>query len=153
MIFDFRCCRRYSSRGTQTPLTSAKKNPEERRLSYQALRGKTIFAAFPFAPKPPQPSNNTVSEEKASRVLGVVFSTFVVCWAPFFILNLVVGLCGNTCSPPSFLFEMALWLGYSSSTINPLIYTVFNIKFRRSFQRLLSCKRAYSTSNNNSSSF
>ena len=26
MIFDFRCCRRYSSRGTQTPLTSAKKN-------------------------------------------------------------------------------------------------------------------------------
>ena len=31
------------------------------------------------------------SEEKASRVLGVVFSTFVICWAPFFIINLISG--------------------------------------------------------------
>ena len=62
-----------------------------RRVSFHAaMRGKTIFAALPFAPRPSeQPSSATVSEEKASRVLGVVFSTFVVCWAPFFVLNLV----------------------------------------------------------------
>ena len=117
-------------------------------------RAKSIFGALPFAPKPQQQSTNTVSEEKASRVLGVVFSTFVFCWAPFFILNLVVGVCGEVCSPPSFMFEMTLWLGYGSSTINPLIYTIFNVKFRRSFIRLLQCKAgSYSTSNNNSSSF
>ena len=39
-----------------------------------------------------------------------VFSTFVVCWAPFFVLNLVAGLCSGG-SIPDFMFEMALWLG------------------------------------------
>ena len=53
----------------------------------------------------------------------MVFLTFVFCWAPFFILNTVVGVCGQTCAPPHFMMEMALWLGYGSSTINPLIYT------------------------------
>ena len=28
------------------------------------------------------------------------------------------------------LADMTLWLGYIASTINPLIYTVFNAKFR-----------------------
>ena len=36
-------------------------------------------------------SSQNQSEEKASRVLGVVFSTFVICWAPFFIMNLILG--------------------------------------------------------------
>ena len=42
-------------------------------------------------------------EEKASRVLGVVFSAFIICWAPFFIMNLVVVACGESCQPPAFL--------------------------------------------------
>ena len=39
-----------------------------------------------------------------------VFSTFVICWAPFFILNLVAGLTSGGFIP-NFMFEMALWLG------------------------------------------
>ena len=88
-------------------------------------------------------------------MLGIVFSTFVICWAPFFIMNLVAVFCHcvTVCAIPAFLNEMALWLGYASSTINPLIYTVFNIKFRRSFGRLLSCKintNSFKNSNTNS---
>ena len=131
-------------------------------------------------------------------MLGVVFSTFVVCWAPFFIMNLILGgpyfytwvffsstialinilyqlfvappavrplqgwkrldqiqlvakLSGPSMAKYKYKTEhkfqtilmihnhtreapgvgkMALWLGYLSSTINPLIYTVFNAKFR-----------------------
>ena len=65
---------------------------------------------------------------------------FIICWAPFFILNLVGAVCGRVCEPPAFLGDMALWLGYASSTINPVIYTIFNIKFRRSFGKLLLCR-------------
>ena len=149
-LTDCRCCRHYCSRGTQTDqkshVCSSAPCPQ--------VRSRSIFAALPFAPRSVAPSN-TVSEEKASRVLGVVFSTFVVCWAPFFVLNLVLGLCGPPCSPPAGLPEMALWLGYASSTINPLIYTVFNVKFRRSFVRLLLCRTGYytSSSSRNSASF
>ena len=35
------------------------------------------------------------------------------------------------------VFKVFLWLGYLSSTINPLIYTIFNNIFRRTFNRLL----------------
>ena len=113
----------------------------------------TILSALPFLPKPPKQQTSTVSEEKATRVLGVVFSTFVICWAPFFIMNLVVVLCGEVCVPPPFIGNMALWLRYASSTINPLIYTVFNIKFRRSFGKLLLCRtNSFLASNTSSSS-
>ena len=33
-----------------------------------------------------------------------------------------------------------LWLGYSSSILNPIIYTVFNRAFKRTFLRLLTCR-------------
>jgi len=126
-----RCCRLLLSRATQTPANISHE--------IQLNSRKKSLSRLPFSSSFRQMSS-TVSEEKASRVLGVVFSTFVICWAPFFIMNLVVVACGRVCAPPAILGDMALWLGYASSTINPLIYTVFNIKFRRSFGKLLLCR-------------
>lgn len=126
-----RCCKLLLSRATQTPPNISHE--------IQLNSRKKSWSRIHFSSSLKQMSS-TVSEEKASRVLGVVFSTFVICWAPFFIMNLVVALCGEVCLPPSFMGDMALWLGYASSTINPLIYTVFNIKFRRSFGKLILCR-------------
>lgn len=39
-----------------------------------------------------------------------------------------------------FHLQICLWLGYVSSTINPIIYTIFNKTFRAAFIRLLKCK-------------
>jgi len=36
-------------------------------------------------------------------------------------------------------FQVFLWLGYMSSTLNPIVYTVFNSEFKRTFLRLLRC--------------
>ncbi|CAB3245386.1 unnamed protein product [Arctia plantaginis] len=51
-------------------------------------------------------------EQKATKVLGVVFFTFVILWAPFFVLNMVPILC-PTCEEniPPWVFDCALWLG------------------------------------------
>jgi len=35
--------------------------------------------------------------------------------------------------------QVFLWLGYTSSTLNPIIYTVFNREFKNTFLRLLRC--------------
>lgn len=83
------------------------------------------------------------SEQKATKVLGVVFFTFVICWSPFFILNLIDGLLEReilTAWVSNQMMTTFQWLGYISSTINPVIYTVFNRNFRRAFRHLLLCK-------------
>ncbi|XP_050307176.1 5-hydroxytryptamine receptor 2A isoform X2 [Anthonomus grandis grandis] len=84
-------------------------------------------------------SNSVATEQKASKVLGLVFFTFVLCWSPFFILNIIFAVCPD-CEVPQHVVVTCLWLGYVSSTINPIIYTVFNKTFRAAFIRLLLCK-------------
>lgn len=85
-------------------------------------------------------SQELANEHKATRVLAVVFICFFICWTPFFVANFVVGFCGALCSMPPWLGSVFLWLGYISSTVNPIIYTVFNKRFRQAFVRILRCQ-------------
>ncbi|XP_036142880.1 5-hydroxytryptamine receptor 2B isoform X1 [Monomorium pharaonis] len=89
-------------------------------------------------------ANAVATEQKASKVLGLVFFTFVLCWAPFFLLNIFFAACPK-CPVPRHVVDTFLWLGYVSSTINPIIYTIFNRIFRAAFIRLLKCKCSRST--------
>ncbi|KAL5005114.1 hypothetical protein ScPMuIL_018570 [Solemya velum] len=79
------------------------------------------------------------TEQKASKVLGVVFSIFVICWAPFFVMNIMTALC-KTCYFDPTLITVFVWLGYVSSTLNPIIYTTFNDTFKLTFVKLLRCQ-------------
>lgn len=83
-------------------------------------------------------ANAVATEQKATKVLGLVFFTFVLCWSPFFILNIIFAACPQ-CQVPEHVVNTCLWLGYVSSTINPIIYTIFNRTFRAAFIRLLKC--------------
>uniref|UniRef100_A0A8D8X368 5-hydroxytryptamine receptor 2A n=1 Tax=Cacopsylla melanoneura TaxID=428564 RepID=A0A8D8X368_9HEMI len=80
-------------------------------------------------------------EQKATKVLGVVFFTFVILWAPFFILNLIPAIC-SPCEMKIHpgIFEFATWLGYASSMVNPIFYTIFNKVFRTAFKKVLLCR-------------
>lgn len=80
-------------------------------------------------------------EQKATKVLGVVFFTFVILWAPFFVLNLVPAICPD-CEKriDRKIFDLVTWLGYSSSMVNPIFYTIFNKVFRQAFKRVLMCR-------------
>ncbi|XP_054270770.1 dopamine D2-like receptor [Macrosteles quadrilineatus] len=80
-------------------------------------------------------------EQKATKVLGVVFFTFVILWAPFFVLNLLPSLCSE-CEQKidQGVFDFVTWLGYASSMVNPIFYTIFNKVFRQAFKKVLLCK-------------
>lgn len=84
-------------------------------------------------------ANAVATEQKASKVLGLVFFAFLICWTPFFLLTVYMAACPG-CSVHPQLANMVLWLGYVSSTINPVIYTVFNRTFRSAFINLLRCQ-------------
>ncbi|KAF7657684.1 hypothetical protein LDENG_00023460 [Lucifuga dentata] len=83
---------------------------------------------------------NLSNEQRASKVLGIVFLLFVVMWCPFFITNITSVLC-TSCDVNviSRLMEIFVWVGYVSSGINPLVYTLFNKTFRQAFTRYITC--------------
>ena len=83
--------------------------------------------------------NTVKTERKAVKVLGTMFAIFVLSWGPFFSLNFAMGVC-ESCNIDVALFKVFLWLGYVSSTLNPIIYTIFNKTFKRTFIRILQCK-------------
>ncbi|XP_030071643.1 5-hydroxytryptamine receptor 2B [Microcaecilia unicolor] len=80
------------------------------------------------------------NEQRASKVLGIVFFLFVLMWCPFFITNVTSVLC-ESCDKKviQMLMEIFVWVGYVSSGVNPLVYTLFNKTFREAFSRYITC--------------
>jgi len=72
---------------------------------------------------------------------------FTACWLPFFILALVRSFlqefssCDPSCkSIPDWLTSLFLWLGFTNSFLNPIIYARFNRDFRTPFKEILLCR-------------
>lgn len=89
-----------------------------------------------------------VPNQKAIRTLGVILGTFIVCWLPFMLLALIKPIYARitlmTGSPrildvPGWVDSVLLWFGYSSSMLNPVIYSKFNREFRTPFREIICC--------------
>nr|XP_046227945.1 5-hydroxytryptamine (serotonin) receptor 5A, genome duplicate b isoform X2 [Scatophagus argus] len=78
-------------------------------------------------------------EKKAALMVGILIGVFVLCWIPFFITELIVPLC--SCDIPPIWKSIFLWLGYSNSFFNPLIYTAFNKNYNNALRSLFSRQR------------
>lgn len=80
-----------------------------------------------------------LKERRAARVLGIVMGVFVLCWLPFFLMYVILPFCED-CNVSNRVVNFITWLGYVNSALNPVIYTVFNMDFRRAFGNIL-CRR------------
>ncbi|XP_074089816.1 alpha-2A adrenergic receptor [Macrotis lagotis] len=135
--------------------SSSSENPEQTpgpsglRKGERAPRGKSKTKMSQVKPGDSLPRRGTEEERgaKASRwrgrqnrekrftfVLAVVIGVFVVCWFPFFFTYTLTAVC---CSIPRTLFKFFFWFGYCNSSLNPVIYTIFNHDFRRAFKKIL----------------
>ena len=83
-------------------------------------------------------------EQKAAKTLGIVMGVFCICWVPFFVTNLLFGLCRLDCVPHAHIvFPVFNWLGYINSGMNPIIYALSMRDFRRAFSKVLCCCPSY----------
>ncbi|KAH8878177.1 Octopamine receptor 2 [Schistosoma japonicum] len=81
-------------------------------------------------------------ERRATKRMGLIIIIFALSWIPFTLMYLVRGLCGEQhCPDIPDLRKFVTWLGYVNSTINPILYALFNVHFRQAFIYFLKCTR------------
>uniref|UniRef100_H3BF31 Somatostatin receptor 4 n=2 Tax=Latimeria chalumnae TaxID=7897 RepID=H3BF31_LATCH len=74
------------------------------------------------------------SEKKITRMVMLVVTVFVICWMPFYVVQLL-----NLFLPQmdATINHFSLILSYANSCANPILYGFLSDNFRRSFQRIL----------------
>lgn len=77
-------------------------------------------------------------EIQATIRMAIIIAFFCGMWLGFFTVYVINSWC-RVCSVPRALDAFFFWLGYSNSSINPILYTIFNDDFRRAFRKLLGC--------------
>lgn len=80
-------------------------------------------------------SSQSIVDHKAAITIGIIMGSFLLCWVPFFLMNIVLSMCKDCVS--DILFNLLTWLGWLNSALNPIIYSIFNTEFRRAFHRIL----------------
>ncbi len=84
-------------------------------------------------------------EMRATIRMAIIIAFFCGMWLGFFTTYVIRGFCPD-CFIPRELDAFFFWLGYSNSSVNPILYTIFNEEFRRAFQKILGCYKKGSRS-------
>ena len=71
---------------------------------------------------------------KVAKKIAFLIGLFVICGGTFFAIILCFAY-DQSCPVPSSLFNVIKWIEYTSSCLNPVIYTFFNRFYRRAFRK------------------
>ena len=82
------------------------------------------------------------TEKKAARTLSAILLAFIVTWVPYNICAVYKSFCldADNCISQT-VWDIAYYLCYINSTINPFCFALCNKTFRKTFKRILSCQR------------
>ncbi|XP_073770670.1 trace amine-associated receptor 13c-like [Danio rerio] len=72
------------------------------------------------------------SESKAALTLGIIVTVYLLCYIPYYICSLTVN--------SSTAINVLVWLVYSNSGMNPLVYAIFYPWFKKTAKLILTLK-------------
>ena len=88
------------------------------------------------------PNSENFRRQKRDRAIFItltyVIIGYAVCWIPFHVVFDVSSICTSCVSRG--VYDLAFWMAYINSTINPFLYNFSTPEFRRTFKRIL-CRR------------
>ncbi len=73
-------------------------------------------------------------EHRLIMTLFIIVVIFIICWFP---TAIVLGLTGRL-DIPTVVFQIAIWLSFSNSSMNSIIYGIMNKNIRKGYKQLLS---------------
>ncbi|XP_060101486.1 somatostatin receptor type 3 [Heteronotia binoei] len=78
------------------------------------------------------------SERRVTRMVVAVVAVFVLCWLPFYVLNIVNVIWSLPEEPSLFgIYFLVVVLPYANSCANPIIYGFLSYRFKQGFRRAL----------------
>ncbi|OAF66396.1 Dopamine receptor 4, partial [Intoshia linei] len=80
-----------------------------------------------------QKLNKFRNQHKAAKTLSIVVGFFIFCWFPFFFIYPLDVMYPELEIPP-IVFKIAFWMGYTNSTLNPVIYGISSREFKKAYQ-------------------
>ncbi|KAM9623805.1 LOW QUALITY PROTEIN: histamine H3 receptor-like [Morphnus guianensis] len=75
-------------------------------------------------------------DKRVAKSLAIIVCVFGLCWAPYTLLMIIRAACHGHCVQYS-LYETSFWLLWVNSAINPVLYPLCHMSFRRAFVKLL----------------
>ncbi|NWZ80524.1 HRH3 protein, partial [Poecile atricapillus] len=80
-------------------------------------------------------------DKRVAKSLAVIVCVFGLCWAPYTLLMIIRAACHGHCVHYS-LYEISFWLLWVNSAINPVLYPLCHMSFRKAFTKLLCPRKA-----------
>ncbi|NXP66742.1 HRH3 protein, partial [Chloropsis cyanopogon] len=80
-------------------------------------------------------------DKRVAKSLAVIVCVFGLCWAPYTLLMIIRAACHGHCVHYS-LYEISFWLLWVNSAINPVLYPLCHMSFRKAFLKLLCPQKA-----------
>lgn len=80
-------------------------------------------------------------EQRATKRMLLIMACFCVCWMPFLFVYILRSVC-MSCDMNQHFVAAIIWLGYVNSSLNPVLYTLFNDDFKTAFKRLIGLQSA-----------
>uniref|UniRef100_K7G796 Histamine H3 receptor-like n=1 Tax=Pelodiscus sinensis TaxID=13735 RepID=K7G796_PELSI len=75
-------------------------------------------------------------DKRVAKSLAIIVCVFGLCWAPYTLLMIIRAACHGQCVHHS-LYEISFWLLWLNSAINPVLYPLCHMSFRKAFIKLL----------------
>uniref|UniRef100_S4R5B4 Histamine receptor H3 n=1 Tax=Petromyzon marinus TaxID=7757 RepID=S4R5B4_PETMA len=80
-------------------------------------------------------------DKRVAKSLAIIVCVFAMCWTPYTLLMIIRAACRSQCVDDR-LYEFSFWLLWLNSAVNPVLYPLCHVRFKRAFLRIL-CQRKF----------